>query len=90
MKGTKISSEAKQREVLQLLKDYRAYHSAYGGAMPLDETHAMDAAYGPAGIVNRGFALPNFLLSQYDYLNALEAEADGFDTGYERGQARKG
>ena len=56
MGGTKISAEAKQREVLQLLKDYRPWHSAFGGAMPLDETHVVDAAYGPAGMVEAGQA----------------------------------
>lgn len=48
------SSEAKRREVLQLLKDYRTWHSAFGGSMPLDETGVVDASYGPAGIVMAG------------------------------------
>jgi hypothetical protein len=56
-KGGAISSdETKHREVLQLLKDYRTFHTAFGGAMPLDETHVVDAAYGPAGMVASGAA----------------------------------
>jgi hypothetical protein len=48
-------SEAKQREVLQLLRDYRAWHSAYGGAISLDEAANMtDTTYGPAGMVTTG------------------------------------
>ncbi len=45
---------AKERDVLQLLKDYRAFVSPFGSAMPLDETHMVDAAYGPAGFVEAG------------------------------------
>ena len=29
-----MTTEAKKREVLQLLKDYRAFHTAFGGAVP--------------------------------------------------------
>jgi hypothetical protein len=36
------------------LKDYRPFHSAFGGAMPLDETHVVDAAYGPTGVLLTG------------------------------------
>jgi hypothetical protein len=46
-----MAGESKKREVLQLLKDYRAWHTPHGGAMPLDETGVMDASYGPAGLI---------------------------------------
>lgn len=51
-------SEAKRREILQLLKDYRPWHTPHGGAMPLDETGVIDAAYGPAGLIQTGQAFP--------------------------------
>lgn len=47
-------SEAKRREVLQLLKDYRTFHTAFEDAIPLDEAHVVDVAYGPAGMVFAG------------------------------------
>lgn len=37
-----------------MLKDYRAFHSAFGGAIPLDETGVRDASYGPAGLITTG------------------------------------
>lgn len=46
--------EAKKREFLQLLKDYRSFHSAFGGALALDETHVRDASYGLAGLIEAG------------------------------------
>lgn len=49
-----MASESKKREVLQLLREYRAYWSPFGGARPLDETHVSEAAYGPAGYVETG------------------------------------
>jgi hypothetical protein len=49
-----MASESKKREVLQLLRDYRAWHTPHGGAMPLDETGVADASYGPAGLIEAG------------------------------------
>jgi hypothetical protein len=49
-----MASESKKREVLQLLKDYRAWHTPHGGAIPLDETGVADASYGPAGLIEAG------------------------------------
>lgn len=46
--------ESKRLEVLQLLKDYRAYHTPYGGAMVLEDTHVCEASYGPAGFIEAG------------------------------------
>lgn len=51
-----MPNEAKKREVLQLLRDYRPWHTPHGGAMPLDETGVIDAAYGPAGLIQAGQA----------------------------------
>ena len=78
-----IGSEAKQREVLQLLKDYRPWHSAFGGSMPLDETGVVDASYGPAGMVLAGAQFDDrdlkLLAQSYEDLeNALTVlRADG-------------
>lgn len=47
-------SEQKRREVLQLLREYRAFWSPYGGAMPLDDTGVIDANYGAAGYIEAG------------------------------------
>lgn len=49
-----MSSESRKREVLQLLRDWRAFHSPFGGAMPVDETGVVDAAFGPAGYIEEG------------------------------------
>lgn len=46
--------ESKERDVLQLLRDYRPFVASFGGAMPLDETGVVDASYGPAGMVLMG------------------------------------
>jgi hypothetical protein len=40
--------------VEQLLKDYRTYQTAFGGARPLDETYVSQASYGPAGLILAG------------------------------------
>lgn len=45
---------AKERDVLQLLRDYRSFISNFGGAMPLEETGVVDASYGPAGVLLTG------------------------------------
>lgn len=46
------------REVVQLLKDYRSWHTPYGGASPTDSTLNLEAAgsYGPAGLIVPGQA----------------------------------
>lgn len=44
----------KERDVEQLLKDYRAYWSPFGSARPLEDTGVVDAAYGPAGYIYTG------------------------------------
>jgi hypothetical protein len=36
---------AREREVLQLLRDYRAFHSAFGGAIPPEESYITTAEY---------------------------------------------
>lgn len=45
-------SEAKQREVLQLLRYYRDWHTAYGGASELNLESL--GQYGPAGMILAG------------------------------------
>lgn len=45
---------ATRNDVLRLLKDYRAFQTAFGGARPLDETHIQQASYGPAGLITTG------------------------------------
>lgn len=71
---TRLSLEAKKREVLQLLRDYRAFYSAGGGAMAPEDTHMTSAAYGPAGMVftGRDFEPPDrrLLSKSYEKLNA--------------------
>lgn len=49
-------SEAKQREVLQLLRDYRAFVSPFGGAAPTDSTMNLEeqGSFGPAGLIFAG------------------------------------
>ncbi|MDP9480438.1 MAG: hypothetical protein M3R38_33050 [Actinomycetota bacterium] len=53
-----MSREAKRREVVQLLKDYRAWHSPFGGASPTDSTLNLETqgSYGPAGLIQAGQA----------------------------------
>ena len=48
------ATESKRLEVLQLLRDYRAYHTPFGGAMMLEDTHISEASYGPAGYIEAG------------------------------------
>lgn len=47
-------SLTRERQVLQLLKDYRAWHSAYGGSLRPEDSHLRSAAYGPAAFVETG------------------------------------
>jgi len=46
--------ESKRLEVLQLLRDYRAYHTPFGAAMMLEDTHIAEASYGPAAYIYAG------------------------------------
>lgn len=55
-----MTDESKERQVLQLLRDYRGFYSAFGGAMPLDDTYVKDASYGPAGMVVTGAEYDKF------------------------------
>lgn len=49
------SLKATKRDVVQLLKEYRAWHTAFGGATSIDEVANMaQASYGPAGYVEEG------------------------------------
>lgn len=47
-------SEAKKREVEQLLRDYRAWYSPFGGALAPEDSHVRSADYGPAGLIFSG------------------------------------
>ncbi len=47
-------SESKRREVLQLLRDYRAFMTPFGSAMPADESHLRSARFGAAGYTESG------------------------------------
>jgi hypothetical protein len=54
LRGMGISHEAKRREVLQLLRDWRAFHTPFGGAMPTDESHLRSAEYTSGGYIESG------------------------------------
>lgn len=47
-------SLTRERQVLQLLKDYRAWHTAYGGSLSAEDSHIRTAAYGPAALIETG------------------------------------
>lgn len=47
-------SLTRERQVLQLLKDYRAWHTAYGGSLSPEDSHIRTAAYGPAALIETG------------------------------------
>jgi len=50
-----MAREALKRDVPQLLKEYRAWHTAFGGATSIDEAaNIAQASYGPAGYVEEG------------------------------------
>src|SRR5215207_8911082 len=51
-----MSFEGQERAVLQLLRDFRAFHSPFGGATPIDSTLNLESAgsYGPAGLIFAG------------------------------------
>jgi hypothetical protein len=49
---------ATQREVLQMCKDYRAFHSPFGGAIAPEDSHLRTASYGPAGFIEQGMEYP--------------------------------
>lgn len=48
----------REREVLQLLRDYRAWHTAFGGAMPPDESYVSAADYHSAAFLEPGLYWP--------------------------------
>lgn len=50
--------DSKRRDVIQLLKDYRAWHSGGGGALALEDSHLRSAQYGPAGYTETGKEFP--------------------------------
>lgn len=65
---------SKQDEVLGLLIDYAAFRAAFGGALPLDESHLHTASYGPAGYIETGTEFQEegnvrLLLKSYGLLN---------------------
>ena len=46
---------SKRLDILQLLKDYRAFKTPFGGAFPIDDAANMtDVNYGPAGFIEEG------------------------------------
>jgi hypothetical protein len=49
-----LASEGRKREVIQLLKDYRDWHTAFGGASELNLGSM--GQYGPAGMIFKGMA----------------------------------
>ncbi len=53
-----MPGEAKRREVVQLLRDYRSWWTPYGGAAPTDGTMNLEeqGSYGPAGLIQAGQA----------------------------------
>lgn len=51
-----LDLEAKKRDVVQLLKDYRVWHTAFGGALAPEDSHVKSADYGPAGLIFTGAA----------------------------------
>ena len=69
-KGERLS-EAKKREVLQLLRHYRDWHTAYGGAAELN-LESM-GQYGPGGMIVAGIAFKGYHLGMLaDSFKALE------------------
>lgn len=48
------SREAKKREIVQLLRDFRSYFTPFGSTMPLEEQHMSNEDYGPAGLIFAG------------------------------------
>jgi hypothetical protein len=53
-----VSTTAKERQVLQLLKDYRSWHTAFGGSLTPEDSHMRSAAYGPAALIEQGAYWP--------------------------------
>lgn len=81
-----VVSKNKKREVLELLRGYRAFHTPFGGAMPLDETGVIDASYGPSGFVEEGQYHPNGerqrLKASYDLLKHAITLVKGTPEGF--------
>lgn len=46
--------EAKIRDVIELLSQYRSYYSPFGGALAPEDSHIRTAEYGPAGLIFAG------------------------------------
>lgn len=46
--------EAKRRDVLQLLREYRAFKTAFGGATAAEDSHLKSAEYGSGGLTLAG------------------------------------
>ena len=44
----------RERQVLQLLRDYRSWHTAYGGSLPPEDSHIRSASYGSAAYIPTG------------------------------------
>lgn len=61
-----------ERDVEQLLKDYRSWHTGFGAARALEDTGVVDAAYGPAGYIWAGAEFAEgdrrLLAESFDYL----------------------
>lgn len=53
-----LNNSTRVRQVTQLLKDYRAWHTPYGGGLSLDDSHMRSAEYGPAAFVEVGAYFP--------------------------------
>lgn len=74
-----MASESKRREVLQLLKEWRSFHSPFGGAFALEDATMKDASYGPAGFIEEGMEYPKkqrgrLKQSYQDLSHAIEIE----------------
>lgn len=73
--GGNLSTESKRREVLQLLRDYRTWHSGFGAAIAWEDSHIAQAAYGPGGMILVGAEYRDYstaeverLAKSYEYL----------------------
>ena len=72
-----LALEQKVREVVQLLKEYRAWHTAFGGSVSLDEGANMkEAAYGPAGLIEEGMYYRDY---PRPHFNALKDSYDALE-----------
>lgn len=53
-----MSSTVRQRQVTTLLRDYRAWHTAFGGGLPIEDSYMRGAAYGPSALIEAGVYFP--------------------------------